>query len=436
MINKDIFNSSKPLENRFNEILYAFISKAVPYALPANNRTFVKDGYAGNVNIYPVVRKIVDPCIGVGWYLKDTKTDQEIEKHPLIDLLQQPNKYTKQNGFIDEAIVWRLITGERFIFWMAPETGDNKGLPAEMHLLPASEVEIMQGDWLDPVGGYKIAIGDTWKILDKNRVIHGKTTNLIYDLSGSQLRGMSPLEPALKMMSASNTGYTQLVKNFENGGPDVIITETEAGAQGVEYTKEQQQSIWETFINRFRNKSKERFLIKRKPIEIHEIGKSVVDLNIIDFLKLSLRDYCNIYNVPSALMNDNEYATQSANNREFIRALWNNAVIPQLEFFKEDLNELAYVYNKIQGTNVAFDYKLDDIPELQEDKTVLVTGLSQAWWMSPDEKREAMDQDPVGTAEMQTIYAPMGLIPLTELATPPDLNLDSQKWYDRHNTTY
>jgi HK97 family phage portal protein len=434
---KDIFNSAKPLENRFNQILYAFIGKNTPYALPNNVESYVNDGYCGNVNIYPVIRKIVDATIGVEWELKDRSTDEEAVDQTLMQLLRNPNSRQSMNEFIDEALVWRLITGNRYIYWIAPLGGPNAGKPAEMHLLPASEIEIVQGDWLDPVGGYKMAIGDVWKILPKEQVIHGKKTNIQYDLSGTQLYGMSPLQAALKVMSATNTGYDQLVKNFENGGPDVIITETEAGAAGVEYSTEQRDSIWERFVQRFRNKSKERFLIKRKPVEVHELGKSPVDLNIIEFMKMSLRDYCNIYNVPVVLLNDNSSATYN-NVKEATKALWNNAVIPELEYLKEDLNKLALVYNRITGQDLYFEFFLDDIPELQEDKTTLVAGLSQAWWLTPDEKREAMDMDPLATPEMQTIYAPMGIMPMSEMLTPTDIPTEPEtaKWYNGIKTQY
>jgi HK97 family phage portal protein len=430
---KDIFNTAKPLENRFNQIIYAYIGKGVPFALSPDFRTFVNEGYAGNVNLYPVIRKIVDPCIGVEWELKDHATDEEASDQTMMQLLRTPNSHQGLNEFIDEALVWRLVTGNRYIYWMAPENGPNRGKPAEMHLLPASEVRIMQGDWLDPVAGYKLAIGDTWKVLAKEQVIHGKKTSIQYDLSGTQLYGMSPIQAALKVMAATNTGYDQLVKNFENGGPDIIITNTEAGAGGLEYEKEQRDSIWETFVRRFRGKSKERFMIKNKPVEVHEIGKSPVDLNLIEFMKMSLRDYCNIYNVPVVLLNDNSSSTYN-NVKEATKALWNNAVIPELEYLKEDLNKLCAVYNKIAGTDIYFDYCLDNIPELQEDRSAMAASMSAAWWLTPDEKREAMDLQAIGTPEMQTIYAPMGIVPLIEVNTPVDLSVNANKWYDNNTT--
>lgn len=417
MQRKDIFNSPKAMENLANQILYTFISKGTPYALPDNIQTFVNEGYAGNVNIYPIIRKIVNPAIGVKWELKDRATDEEAADQTLMKLLQYPNNHQSKYEFLDEALCWRLVTGNRYIYVLAPETGVNKGKPAELHLLPASQVEIIQGDWLEPVKAYHLTIGDTYKEIPASQVIHGRTTNLKYDMAGSQLYGMAPLEAALKVMAATNAGYDRMSQQFENGGPDVIITGTKETTSGVEWTQEQFDNVWQRFIQKFRKKSKERFMLKNLPVEVHEIGKSVVDLNVLEYIKLSLRDYCNIYGVPSALMNDNQYATQSANAREYQRQLWNNAIIPELEMMKEDLNKVAMMYNRAAGTDLYYDFCIDDIPELQADTTTQAAGLSQAWWMTVNERREAMGLEEL-EMDGDVLFAPMGLVPLMDLTEP------------------
>lgn len=421
MQRKDIYNSGKPLDNQFYKIIYDFIAKGVPYALPSELSTFVNEGYAGNVNIYPIIRKIVNTAIGVEWELKDRSTGEDAVDQTMMQLLKTPNKTQSINGFIDEALCWRLVTGNRYIYVISPETGINKGKPAELHLLPASEVEIIQGEWLEPVKAYHLRIGNTYKEILADKVIHGKTTNLKYGVDGSQLYGMSPLQAALKVMEATNAGYDTMNKQFTNGGPDVIITGTKDTANQ-EWTEEQFQTVWQRFKDKFRKGSKERFMLKNLPVEVHEIGKSIVDMNVLAYMKLSLRDYCNIYGVPSALMNDNEYATQSANAREYQRQLWNNAIIPELEMFKEDINKVADMYNKVTGQQVYFDYCLDDIPELQEDKATQATALNSAWWLTPNERREAMGVEEVEDPMLNEIFIPMGITPLTDINIEPPLD--------------
>jgi HK97 family phage portal protein len=436
MVQKNIFG--KPdLENLVNKIIFNYISKGSPFALTDSPETYITNGYAGNVNIYPIIRKIVNATVGVKWILKDQTTGEPAADQTLMNLIQRPNNYQSQQALFDELVTWRLVTGNRYIYWIAPTAGANRGKPVELHIMPASQTEIIQGTWLDPVGGYRILIGDTWKVLPAEQVIHGKTVNLKYDTSGSQLYGMSPLQSALNEMTASKYAYEGLSKQYENGGPDVIITNTEGMVKGQpEYTEEQKQSLWAAFKSKFGgSKNKGKWLIKNLPVEVHEIGKSPVDLNTLDFLKLTLRDFCNIYGVPSILMNDPASATYN-NMKEAVKALWNSAVIPELEYLKEDLNRIAAVYNKAAMTSCVFDYDLSDIPELQDDKSVQATGLSAAHWMTQNERRQAMGLEPI--EGLDELLIPMGLIPMSEMMQPTDqTDIDTaNKYLDRNGIKY
>jgi len=416
MINKNIFDpdNKTQLENQLDKIIYAYLAKGSTVTLPANAETFVKQGYAGNVNIYPIIRKIVQPAIGVKWSIVD-QDGEPVENSDLAKFLKKPNPRQAFNEFVDEMICWRLTTGNSYIYHIDIETGANAGKPAELWLLPSSSTEIISGGMFEPVKEYHLKIGNQYEKIPASKVIHGKYTNLMYDTGGSQLYGMSPLQAALKVMTATNAGYDTMSKQFENGGPDIIITGTKDTATQ-EWNEEQFQTVWQRFKDKFRKGSKERYMLKNLPVEVHEIGRSLVDMNILAFMKLSLRDYCNIYGVPSALMNDNEYATQSANAREYQRQLWNNAVIPELERVKDDLNKIAEIYTNITNVPQFFDYSLSDIPELQTDNSTMASALSTAWWLTPNQRRVAMGLPEDETNPlMNQIYVPMGLMPIDEL---------------------
>lgn len=435
MLTKDIFNSSKPLENLINRIIYAYVSKGVNVAIPNDPESFVKNGYAGNVNIYPIVRRIVTPAVGVKWEVVD-ENGEKIEGSEMEGLLKTPNTRQSFNEFMDELMCWRLITGNSFMWVLRIETGPNKGKPAELWPMPASQVEIISGGYFDPIFEYKINIGDSSKRIPAAQVIHGKYTNLSYDSAGAQLYGQSPLQAALKVMQATNSAYDTMAKQFENGGPDVIITGTKETATQ-EWTQEQFDTVWQRFKDKFRKGSKERFMLKNLPVEVHEIGKSLVDMNVLAYNKLSLRDYCNIYGVPSALMNDNEYATQSANAREFQRQLWNNAIIPELERMKDDLNKVAKMFNDVTGKMEYFSYNVSDIPELQADNSLMSQSLSTAWWLTPNQRLAMMGQPIDETDPMMNMrFIPMGLIPMGDLNEPIPDAAKSEQFMTEHGYKY
>jgi len=432
MIQKDIFSSPKPLENLLNRSILAFLAKGNRINIPDDPENYINHGYAGNVNIYPIIRKIVTPAKGVKWLVKD-EAGEEVLDSELGMLLKNPNKNQSINEYIDEQMCWRLITGNSYTIVMSPEFGNNKGKPAEIIPMPASLVQIVAGDFYDPVLEYVLSQGNQSIRFPKEKVVHTKYTNLTYDTQGSQLYGMSPLKAALKVMAATNDGYSRLQMNFENGGPDIIMTNTENGAGSNEWTEEQKTTIYERMKKFFVRK--ERWMFKNKPVEIHEIGQSVVDLNVLEFIKLSLRDYCNIYGVPSALMNDNEYATQSANAREYQRMLWNNAIIPELERQKDEFNRIAAISNKITGLNLTIDYDLSDIPELQADNSLMSQSLSTAWWLTPNQRLQMMGLPMDEENElMNQVYVPLGLVPLEELTAPTEEQVKS--FYDRNRIKY
>lgn len=432
MQRKDIFNSSKPLENLLNRIIYAYISKGIGVPIPNDPESFVKNGYAGNVNIYPIVRRIVTPAIGVEWGIKD-ESDEWVEDSELGLLLKNPNPKQSFNEFIDEIMCWRLITGNSFMWVLSPDTGANKGKPAEIWPMPASQTEIISGGYFEPVQEYVLKVGDSSKKIPANQVIHGKYTNLTYDSQGSQLYGQSPLQAALKVMQATNEAYTRMQIQFEQGGPDYIITGTKETATQ-EWNPEQKQSFLDWIKSPLFKKN--RIHGKNLPVEVHELGKSIVDMGTLEYVKLSLRDYCNIYGVPSALMNDNQYATQSANSREFSRQLWNNAVIPELERTKDDLNKVAAKSNAVTGKMERFDYDVSDIPELQADNSLMSQSLSTAWWLTPNQRLIMMGQAPDELDPMMNMrFVPMGLVPMSELGEPMN-DTESEKALDQRGIKY
>ena len=122
--------------------------------------------------------------------------------------------------------------------------------------------------------------------------------------------------------------------------------------------------------------------------------------------------------------------------KEAVKALWNSAVIPELEYLKEDLNRIAAVYNKAAMTSCVFDYDLSDIPELQDYKSVQATGLSAAHWMTQNERRQAMGLEPI--EGLDELLIPMGLIPMSEMMQPTDqTDIDTaNKYLDRNGIKY
>jgi hypothetical protein len=96
--------------------------------------------------------------------------------------------------------------------------------------------------------------------------------------------------------------------------------------------------------------------------------------------------------------------------KEAKKALYQNAVIPELIKIKEELNRwLAPMY----GNKLCIEFDFTVIPELQEEADKVVDQLSKAWWITPNEKREVMnygvDED---DETLNDYFIPANLIPV------------------------
>jgi phage portal protein BeeE len=79
------------------------------------------EGYTKNVYVYRCVNAIAMACAGIPWllYQKNRKL-KEIEKHPLIDLLANPNLSMGRAKFIENVIAYLQLSGKSYIEHVGP----------------------------------------------------------------------------------------------------------------------------------------------------------------------------------------------------------------------------------------------------------------------------------------------------------------------------
>jgi hypothetical protein len=150
-------------------------------------------------------------------------------------------------------------------------------------------------------------------------------------------------------------------------------------------------------------------IITPKKLSWVNFGLNASDVSLIEQYNASIKDLCNIYGVPVQLLNNTE-ATTYNNMKEAKKALYQNAVIPELVKLRDELNR--WLVPKF-GDNLYIDFDFTSIPELQEENDKVVDQLSKAWWLTPNEKRAVMnygiDED---TPEMDDYYIPSNLLPI------------------------
>ena len=423
----------------YNRAIYNYLGDTLVWN-PENDDTFINKGYRYNSTVYAIVNLITKAASTIPFVVYEVQKEndlarykaltssgfdasvmhkaQQLRKHALVELehtelhqvLKRPNPAQSYNAWLQEIIAFGKLTGNRYIFGIAPETGMNKGKFKELYVLPSQNMEIHSGGIMQPVKEYTLSYNGTYKIAADD-VCHIADFNPYYDGTGSHLYGMSPLHSGLRVLQANNEAVTTGVKYLQNQMARGVLMSEEG-----DLNEEQARMLKEKFRQQYQgaNNSGD-VIITPKKLSWINFGLSTSDLSLIEQYNASIKDLCNIYSVPVQLLNNTESSTYN-NMKEAKKALYQNAVIPELIKIREELNRwLTPKY----GENLYIDFDFSVIPELQEEMDKVVTQMSNAWWITPNEKRAAMsygvDED---SAFMNDYYIPANLIPTQNL---PDL---------------
>ena len=363
-----------------------------------NSENYVKLGYGGNDIVYSAINLVTDKARMPEWELyqvvdetamksykaamkaKDYDAAKKYRAKSLEELTTYNSKTAKWaqllrwanenetfSDLVANGIAYKMLTGNKFLYADMITMGANTGLPNELYLLPAQYMTILATPGFpNKVVGYKLMQAEILT-MPKEQVLHEKYFNPEYNWMGSHLYGQSPLKAASKNLTRNNYAKTASASKFENKGADGVIFVDDIRMSNEE-GMEQIAAVKRILANDYSGASNSgKIAAAGYKVGYTKIGDSVVDLDIINAEDLDLRRLCNIWGIPSQLLNDPANKTYN-NQREGEKALTNRCVIPQLESFKNHLNKMVETSWGLQGQGVVIDYDLDCFDELQEDK--------------------------------------------------------------------
>jgi len=436
----------------FNRAIYNFLGDSIVWN-PENDDTYINKGYRFNSTIYSIINLITKTASTIPFIVYEVKNDNELKRYKsmtsgnfnsnamlqskilqkkalveiedteLHELLTRPNPAQSYNAWLQEIVAFGKLTGNRYIYGISPESGANQNKFQELYVLPSQSVEINSGGIFDPVKYYTLDYNGQYKI-DAEDVCHIKDFNPYYDGTGSHLYGMSPLKAGLRSLDANNEALTTGVRYLQNQTARGVLSSEEGDLNEV-----QAKQLKEKFKQQYQGSNNAGdVIITPKKLSWVNFGLNAADLSLIEQYNASIKDLCNIYNVPVQLLNNTDSSTYN-NMNEAKKSLYVNAVIPELNKIKDELNRWL---TPAFGDKLYIDFDYTNIPELQEEMDKVVGQMTQAWWLTPNEKRAAMsygaDDD---TPEMNDYYIPSQFIPLDNQdfvieEEPKSVNIDFQ----------
>jgi HK97 family phage portal protein len=409
-----------------NSDLYSIINLIINKLSSAPIVTYeVKDQKA--LNYYKSMSASM-PNSGSKWSAEKLKTKalEEVSIPELDRLLKKPNEFQTWDNWIKEVAAFRLITGNAYMY--GSRRGGQENAPIiGLYSLPSQYMEIISGGLNQPIKEYRLTYNG-YERIDAANVGHLKNINLSYTAgTANHLYGASPLRSAVRDLTTSNDGKQALLSMLQNMGARGILT----GDGSVNITREQAQGLKEDYAHNYQGTSKAGdVIITPAKLSWVQMGMNAVDMSIIDTQKVILRSLCRVYGVDAKLLGDTEASTFN-NVETAYKALINNVVRPLHVEIRDVLNN--WLLPSYGNKNLFLDFDYMAYPEMQDDMDKLVTQLSAAWWLTPNEKRAAMNYGEFENELMDKPFIPQGLMTLDEYGAAPIDNIDNVGDYAETN---
>lgn len=416
----DIFKGK--LKNPLQRALFEYtIHEGNVNNIPDDPDAYLTQGYSGNTTVYSVISRIDAMRKQAKLVLKD-KSGNVVEKHDLLRFRDRLNKSLTTNDAITQMLIYKLVIGEWFVYKLAPDTGLNMGKVSELHLLPANDVEIIEGTIFDPVRGYRIE-GNYQIELPVETVYHGKMFNPNWN-DERTLHGMSPLRAAANTVSKLNQIEITETKAFENQGPPYLLSKKVGTNQMENRLTDQQRSTVEKQIRQAseENNRGKPIVTKDEYVKI-DLGQKLADMEIIESSNSGIQALCNVYQMPGQIFGIGE-ATYN-NMREARKAAWTDCIQPNLDSIAETFNA-CLIYDVAEYQGMKWDWDYSEVEELQEGMEIKVGWMRQSGW-SYNEIRKVTGKEPIDNPLMDEPIIGMGDTFLSDYGEPLDSTDESAK---------
>lgn len=326
----------------------------------------------------------------VSWLLYDG--EHELEEHPLLALLQNPNPRQSGSAFMEAVIGYFLLSGNSYVEAIV----NSAGTPVELYPLRPDRLSIVAGNHGVPAA-YEYSVNGQKRqvvcdpITGKATILHLKSFHPQNDWYG-----FSAIEAAAQSIDQHNVVAGHNLALLQNGGrPSGALC-----VQGKGLTAEQRETLREDMRRLYEGgENAGRLMVLEGDFQWQEMGLSPKDLDFIEGKNVSAREIAQAFGVPPMLVGVPGDAT-FANYKEARYHLWEDTIISLLDFMISELNRWLVPYFEEGGKKLRLAYDPDSIPALTPRREALWEKVSKTPFLTINEKRNAVGYSPLTEGDM------------------------------------
>jgi HK97 family phage portal protein len=435
-----------------------FIVKGLPIYPSVNAIRYVNEGYCGNGTIYTIVStasrkfgyipryvyKVTDKnaerqlkaLIQQKVYkrkdvvaLQKKAYNEQVVDNKFSELLARPNSMEGQDAFYEKIMTYFMTCGEAFIWLNRGDMTDALGQPLDddaANKLPIQEMFVMPSQYMKIVGDPDDVWGVLGYIFDQNGkdipirkydIIHWKRSNPKFDAYyRTHMRGLSPLEPGNKLVTQDESATDASVAMQQNDGAKAVMFEKSMSTKMDSVQKSQLEGV----INRKVNNRDVKGAVAAIQGDwgMLDLSMSSVDMQLLESQENIFTRLCNMFGVnPMMFLANATYQNINEARKDLITGL----ILPCAASLRDEMNRVllpAFGLDK----SYTHDVDVSNLAELQEDMTQKVTQLAAAWWLTPNQKLEEMNEDKSDDPNMDKVWVQNTLTLMDDAAMTDTLN--------------
>ncbi|RAH98772.1 phage portal protein [Acuticoccus sediminis] len=346
-----------------------------PVWTPRDYASLAQEGFARNPVVFRSVRMIAEAAASAPWLLYEG--EKEIERHPLLALLQRPNPAQSGVSLMETVYGHLMVAGNAYLEVVALD-----GEPRELFALRPDRMKVVAGaDGWPQAFEYSVA-GRVVRFAQDGAVPPILHLSLFHPLNDHY--GFAPIEAAqtsLDIHNASGAWSKALLDNAAR--PSGALVYTGEGHLNDEQFERLKAELEDGYTGA-RNAG--RPLLLEGGLDWKTMAMSPRDMDFIEAKNQAAREIALAFGVPPMLLGipgDNTYA----NYREANRAFWRQTVLPLVNRTVQAMgNWLGAAYEP--GLRLAFDP--DGVEALAVERDALWDRVAAADFLTRDEKRAAV----------------------------------------------
>jgi HK97 family phage portal protein len=359
-----------------------------------------------------------------------TKGYNEMEvDNPLSDLLKRPNTLYGQDSFFELLDVYYELTGDGFI-WL--NRGDmpittNPSQPVvegqaryampvlSMYVLPSQYIamNVNRNSLTGEILNYIFITKNTQYYIPVEDIIHWKTPNPKYDsYNYTHLRGLSPLSAGQRLYVGDDAATDAMVAMHQNGGTKGVMY----NADMKNLTPMQISALDDALDNKINNRSMKGSVVQTPGDWGYlDLSQNAVDMQLLASQDKMFSRICNLYRVnPNFFLSGQTFDNLEQARKDFIT----QTVMPRACSSRDEMNRVLLQAFGLDENQYAIDIDITNLPEMQDDMAKQVQALAAAWWFSPNERLEQMNEERSEDPNMDKIWIPNNLTLMDDAAVP------------------